>query len=40
MSDRKSLKVQQETFERGKQLKESYETWDSFWQRAMDALEE
>lgn len=36
MSDRKSLKVKQETFDRLRDAKGQYETWDGFFHRVLN----
>jgi len=36
MSDRKNLKIQEETYERLRQEKGQYETWDGFLNRLLD----
>ena len=36
MSDRKNLKIQEETYERLRQQKGQYETWDGFLNRLLD----
>jgi hypothetical protein len=39
MTDRKNIKVDPETFERLREKKGRYETWDGFFNRMVDLLE-
>lgn len=36
MSDRKNIKINQETFERLEEAKGKYETWDGLFNRLLD----
>jgi len=39
MTDRKNIKIAAQTYERARDLKGEWETWDGFLQRAFDELE-
>ena len=39
MTDRKNLKIDEQTYDRLRALKGQYETWDGFLNRAADAID-